>query len=173
MWAYVFGPTTRFRSFVVALFEFSSLFQRGFSLNRYCNSHLQVLGLVPKKSKRKKASESGGGETDHLILAPEQKRKPDVSSASASTNNFSNPAMAFSFRQKRPKVKSQGLTEPKIPAIEELKESRKKMRQDRTDLFTIYGKLHVSSYLSVALCSAGRYKILRFFGTMWISENRV
>lgn len=28
-----------------------------FLLFRYCNSHLQVLGLVPKKSRKKKASE--------------------------------------------------------------------------------------------------------------------
>lgn len=76
-------------------------------------------------------------------MAPEQKARPDVFSAPASTttNNLSNPAMVFPYHLKRHKLTSLESTEPKIPAIEELKENRRRLRRDRDDLFAIYGKL--------------------------------
>lgn len=51
--------------------------------------------------------------------------------------------MALPFRLKKPKLRSL-VKEVKIPAIEELKESRKRLRRDRNDLFTIYGELFIA-----------------------------
>lgn len=104
---------------------------------RYCNSHLQVLGLVPKKTRRKKASESQDSidkETTHST----RDARADVASIS---NNQKMPFVSpvvRSHRHKKQRSKIQK-KQPDIPAISELKECLKTSKRDRDNLFHNYG----------------------------------
>jgi len=50
------------------------------------------------------------------------------------------PPQIFPFRLKKPRSQPQKRNFTNIPAVEELRQSRKKWRKDRADLFTIYGE---------------------------------
>lgn len=109
--------------------------------NRYCNSHLQVLGIVPKKNRRKKPGETGESELDSSSSTTESKLRTDVLQTPSSTNMSSLPPQIFPLRPKKHKIQPQTRNYNSNPAIEELTESRKKWRKDRDDLFGIYGKI--------------------------------
>ena len=109
--------------------------------NRYCNSHLQVLGIVPKKTRRKKPEETGESELDSSPTTAELKLRTDVLTTPSSTNMSLLPPQIFPFRLKKPKIQPQPMNYTNIPGIEELRESRKKWHKDKGDLFTIYGKI--------------------------------
>lgn len=50
------------------------------------------------------------------------------------------PPQIFPVRLKKPKTQPMKRSYTNIPAIEELRDGRKKWRKDRADLFSIYGK---------------------------------
>lgn len=104
----------------------------------YCNSHLQVLGIVPKKNRRKKPGETGESELDSSSSTTESKLRTDVLPTPSSTNMSSLPPQIFPLRPKKHKIQPQTRNYNSNPAIEELTESRKKWRKDRDDLFGIY-----------------------------------
>lgn len=104
----------------------------------YCNSHLQVLGIVPKKTRRKKPEETGESELDSSPTTAELKLRTDVLTTPSSTNMSLLPPQIFPFRLKKPKIQPQPMNYTNIPGIEELRESRKKWHKDKGDLFTIY-----------------------------------
>ncbi|XP_078376847.1 uncharacterized protein LOC144660154 isoform X3 [Oculina patagonica] len=105
----------------------------------YCNSHLQVLGIVPKKVRRKKPGEGVESEVNSSSSISESKGRTDVLTTPALTNMPSIPPQLFPFRLKKPKNQPQKRAYTNIPAIEELRESRRKWQKDRADLFKIYG----------------------------------
>ena len=108
-------------------------------LFRYCNSHLQVLGIVPKKNRRKKPGEGVECEANSSSSTTECKARTDVLATPASTNMSSIPTL-FPYRSKKPKNQPPKKNYANSPAIEELRESRRKWQKDRADLFKIYGK---------------------------------
>lgn len=108
--------------------------------NRYCNSHLQVLGIVPKKNRRKKPCETGENEVNSSSSTCESTLRTDVLTSPCSSNMSSLPPQIFPVRLKKPKTQPMKRSYTNIPAIEELRDGRKKWRKDRADLFSIYGK---------------------------------
>ncbi|KAJ7389824.1 INO80 complex subunit D [Desmophyllum pertusum] len=105
----------------------------------YCNSHLQVLGIVPKKIRRKKPGDGVENGVNSSSTTSESKARTDVLlTTPASTNMPSIPPQLFPFRLKKPRNQPHKRAYTNIPAIEELRESRKKWQKDRTDLFKIY-----------------------------------
>lgn len=104
----------------------------------YCNSHLQVLGIVPKKNRRKKPGDGGESEVNSSSSIAESKLGTDVLATPGSTNMSSLPPQIFPFRLKKVRSQPQTKNYTNTPAIEELRQSRKKWRKDRADLFTIY-----------------------------------
>lgn len=105
---------------------------------RYCNSHLQVLGLVPKKTRRKKASESQDPidkESSHTTRDAFQHRA-DVSVPEHQKMAFTSPVVQQHRSKKR---KKQPKKDSDIPAIVELKECLKRSKRDRQNLFESYG----------------------------------
>lgn len=118
----------------------NSYFERSLYLFRYCNSHLQVLGIVPKKNRRKKPGEVVESEVNSSSSTTESKARTDVLTTPASTNMSSIPPQLFPYRSKKPKNQPQKKVYTNTPAIEKLRESRKKWKKDRADLFKIYGK---------------------------------
>ncbi|KAK3702890.1 hypothetical protein QZH41_014154 [Actinostola sp. cb2023] len=105
----------------------------------YCNSHLQVLGLVPKKTRRKKASESQDTvdkESTHSMR--DSQPRADVSTIVGHQNMPFISPVVHQHRHKKQKTKIQK-KEPDIPAISELKECLKTSKRDREDLFESYG----------------------------------
>lgn len=103
----------------------------------YCNSHLQVLGIVPKKNRRKKPGEGVECEANSSSSTTECKVRTDVL-ATPATNMSSIPTQLFPYRSKKPKNQPQKKIYAKSPAIEELRASRRKWQKDRADLFKIY-----------------------------------
>lgn len=56
------------------------------------------------------------------------------------------PPQIFPLRAKKAKIEPQRKRYANIPAVEELRQSRKKWRKDKADLFKIYGEnFHVFS----------------------------
>ena len=70
----------------------------------------------------------------------ESKLRTDVLPTPCSTNMSSLPPQIFPFRLKKPRSQPQKRSYTNIPAIEELRQSTKKWRKDRADLFSIYGE---------------------------------
>lgn len=119
--------------------DFNFLFHK--LISRYCNSHLQVLGLVPKKTRRKKASECQDSVDKESTQSMRDSSQPraDVSTILGHQNmSFISPVVP-QHRHKRQKTKIQKKV-PDIPAICELKECLKRSKQDREDLFESYGE---------------------------------
>lgn len=110
-------------------------------LSRYCNSHLQVLGLVPKKTRRKKASESH----DHVDKEStvnsmrDTPTRADVSSIHGSQDMIFVSPVTLPHRPKKHKSRPPK-KHPDIPAIAELKACLETSKRDREDLFSSYGK---------------------------------
>lgn len=104
----------------------------------YCNSHLQVLGIVPKKNRRKKPCETGENEVNSSSSTCESTLRTDVLTSPCSSNMSSLPPQIFPVRLKKPKTQPMKRSYTNIPAIEELRDGRKKWRKDRADLFSIY-----------------------------------
>lgn len=117
-------------------------------LFRYCNSHLQVLGIVPKKNRRKKPGEGVECEANSSSSTTECKARTDVLATPASTNMSSIPTL-FPYRSKKPKNQPPKKSYANSPAIEELRESRRKWQKDRADLFKIYGKDFYRNFASL------------------------
>lgn len=135
-----------FRCFARSNSNFLTFFYRF----RYCNSHLQVLGIVPKKIRRKKPGDGVENGVNSSSTTSESKARTDVLlTTPASTNMPSIPPQLFPFRLKKPRNQPQKRAYTNIPAIEELRESRKKWQKDRTDLFKIYGKNLQNFWLSL------------------------
>lgn len=99
-----------------------------------------MLGIVPKKVRRKKPGEGVESEVNSSSSISESKGRTDVLTTPALTNMPSIPPQLFPFRLKKPKNQPQKRAYTNIPAIEELRESRRKWQKDRADLFKIYGK---------------------------------
>lgn len=153
-----------------SLGRFISNFYRSVYIFRYCNSHLQVLGIVPKKNRRKKPSEGCDSEVNSSSSTSESKARTDVLTTPASTNMSSNPPQLYPFRLKKPKNVPQKRTYTNIPAIEELRDSRRKWQKDRADLFKIYGK-NLRNFVAVHAFSCFCTKL--FYGTSIISNTRI
>ncbi|XP_032222147.2 INO80 complex subunit D-B isoform X2 [Nematostella vectensis] len=105
----------------------------------YCNSHLQVLGLVPKKSRKKKASESIESDVDSVSNATVESRiKADVPPhLIAEKMAFLSPPV-FPHRQK--KIKSRiNKKQPEILVTNKQKAHNKRPHGNNQDLFSFYG----------------------------------
>lgn len=80
------------------------------------------------------------------LSTSESKLRTDVLATSGSTNMSSLPPQIFPLRARKAKIEPQRKRYANIPAVEELRQSRKKWRKDKADLFKIYGKnFHVFS----------------------------
>lgn len=143
-------------------------FCRSVYLFRYCNSHLQVLGIVPKKNRRKKPGEGCESEVNSSSSTSESRARTDVLTTPASTNMSSIPPQLYPFRLKKPKNIPQKRAYTNIPAIEELRESRRKWQKDRADLFKIYGK-NIRNF--VAFLMQTRVFVFLYRITSWHLDN--
>ena len=110
-----------------------------------------MLGIVPKKNRRKKPGEGNDGDANSSSL--ESKSRTDVLPTPATTNVLSLPPQVFSFRPKKPRNQPTKKV-ANNPAVEEWRESRKKWRRDTADLFTIYGK-RFCIFVSLSCAIAG------------------
>lgn len=141
-----------------------------FKFFRYCNSHLQVLGIVPKKNRRKKPGEGCESEVNSSSSTSESKGRTDVLTTPASTNMSSIASQLYPFRLKKAKIVPQKRTYTNIPAIEELRDSRRKWQKDRADLFQIYGR-NLRNFVAVHTFSCLVQKL--FHGTSIILNTRI
>lgn len=148
----------------------NSNFYRSVYFFSYCNSHLQVLGIVPKKNRRKKPGEGCENEVNSSSSTSECKARTDVLTTPASTNMSSIPPQLYPFRLKKPKNVPQKRTYTNIPAIEELKDSQRKWQKDRADLFKIYGK-NIRNFIAVHAFSCFCTEL--FHGTSIILNTRI
>lgn len=129
-----------------------------------------MLGIVPKKNRRKKPSEGCESEVNSSLSTSESKARTDVLTAPASTNMSSIPPQLYPFRLKKPKNVPQKRTYTNIPAIEELRDSRRKWQKDRADLFKIYGK-NIRNFVAVHAFSCFCTEL--FYGTSIILNTRI
>lgn len=127
---------------------------------RYCNSHLQVLGLVPKKTRRKKASESQDSidkdSSPHTTRDAFQHRA-DVPIPDHQKMAFTSPVVQQHRSKKRRKQQKK---DPDIPAIVELKECLTRSKRDRQNLFESYGKNSLDLTLGVLYFSNFFHEVL-------------
>ena len=130
---------------------------------------MQVLGIVPKKNRRKKPGDGGESEVNSSSSIAESKLGTDVLATPGSTNMSSLPPQIFPFRLKKVRSQPQAKNYTNTPAIEELRQSRKKWRKDRADLFTIYGK-NFRNFLPTFSCDC-RSNVMSCFCTELFSRG--
>lgn len=106
---------------------------------RYCNSHLQVLGIVPKKNRKKKPSESTESNSNSILNTSETSLKLDCGMTHHTTSMVFVPPAAIPFHRKKTKVHLEK-KEVSIPAGCELKERHKLRQRGTCNLFSVYGK---------------------------------
>lgn len=104
----------------------------------YCNSHLQVLGIVPKKHRKKKLSESHESSTNSLPSSSEVNFQPDGVVTQHTTSMVFVPPMVVPFHRKKMRLSTEK-KEAGIPAIDELKKRQKYLQRRKHNLFSVYG----------------------------------
>ena len=141
-----------------SIHQFCNEFDSVFFFVRYCNSHLQVLGIVPKKNRKKKPSESLESNANFLPNSADTNFKLDgVVMTHHKTSMVFVPPVVVPFHRKKAKLHSEK-EEVSIPAVHELKERHKQFQRDRHNLFSSYGKFN-----SVLFQGACRWTKLKSF----------
>lgn len=119
-------------------YEFCAQLKNVLSFVRYCNSHLQVLGIVPKKNRKKKPIESIESNSNSVLNSSETNFKLDGVMAHTTSMVFV-PPMAIPFQRKKTKLHTEK-KETFIPAVCEVKDRYKLSQRGRHNLFSVYGK---------------------------------
>ena len=125
------------RVFVIPFFTF-----------RYCNSHLQVLGLVPKKSRKKKSSEQNVNTTKHIakslnteMLLPTHRPSQNVISKRSERATVPSETLKSSPEQ-RASRKAKLLSFN--PSLSKLVSTYSQVERQNRNLLAFYGKKLIS-----------------------------